>query len=199
MTRTLAVFATLIAFGSAVAQVAPPSASKPVPPSGPGIGGTPMPAAPAMVATVPAFLPSFQKVAQVSPNTKTVAFEATVCFPVMKQVQETVEIDGKKETRQKTVCEYLCKTEMRQTQLSNATGYDGMGQKLTSEQMWQRLKPGDVIITVQGQLPDAAYMKLLNKDALVIVTPNVAPSAPVAIPAVPAIQPAPVPIAKPPM
>src|SRR5262245_5792832 len=122
MTRTLAIMTVTLAIGAASAQVAPKPPATPFPPSGPAI-----PAAPA---AAPAFLPNYQNMAEVLPGTETVAFEVSVCKPVTKTVQKTVEVDGKQETRTVAICEYVCEKVLMNTSLAAATGYDGTGQKL---------------------------------------------------------------------
>lgn len=201
MIRTLAFIATLLAVGAVPAQVVPkpkPGTGSPAVPV-PASGGAPMPAAGALVAPGTSCVLNFQKIAQASPESQSIAIETTVCWPVAKQVQFETIVEGKKVVQSKTVTETISKQELRSMPLGGVTAYDGSGQKLTSEQMWQRLKPGEVIIMTSGQLPEAAFLKVLSKDALLIVSPAPAPQAPVAMPAAPAAPAAPVPISKRPM
>jgi len=92
----------------------------------------------------------------------------TVMVPVTRQVE--VEVNGKKETR--TVTEIVPQMQMSEQKwdVKKATITTAGGKKLGLDDLKKRLaKPQVVLVSGDGKAVDEAYLKLLDKDAIVVV------------------------------
>ena len=132
------------------------------------------------------FPPQFLAVQKFDPKSGTVALEYTEFVPVTEQVIVKVTkikvIDGKNVPF--TVDEAVTVRKMvpvTKVVEGKYTIYDSTGAKLTNAEAGKRLSKGTVVVVSgDGALPDAAYRKILNDDAVILV--GMQP----AIPAVPA-------------
>jgi hypothetical protein len=138
--------------------------------------------------------PTFSKVLGVSAENQSITVAQVVSKAVPMTESYTVDVNGRTEMRTRTIMKPVFETVQSKVSLANAAAYDGAGQRLSEEQLWRRLKPNEVIVTAIGQLPDAAFLNLLRKDAVVIVLPNMAPPATPR----PTVNPTPVPATLPP-
>lgn len=128
--------------------------------------------------------PALVKVADVSAKDKSISIEQVVSKCVPFTVQKTVEFNGRKQVVTATEVKTVCESHNVTRSLKEATAYDGGGSKLTESQMWQRLKAGEVVVMATDTLPNGDFMKVLRKDALVLVLPTSA-MMPAAVPAPP--------------
>lgn len=138
--------------------------------------------------------PALVKVADVSAKDKSISIEQVVSKCVPFTVSKTVEFNGRKQVVTATEVKTVCESHNVNRSLKEATAYDGGGSKLTESQMWQRLKAGEVVVMATDTLPNGAFMKVLRKEALVLVLPTSAMMpAPVPAQAPPGVVPQPVP------
>jgi len=97
-------------------------------------------------------------------------FTATSLVPV--SVIKEVERNGRVEKITATELRAVIRTIENKLDLRKATITTAGGKKLTLEDARKRLeKPQPIVLSSDGKAVDAAFLKLLDKDALVIVAP----------------------------
>lgn len=135
--------------------------------------------------------PNLVKVESVSAPGKSIKVVQFVGKPVQMAEAYTVDVGGRTEMRTRNVTKMVFEQVIKDLPLANAMAFDVNGKQISQDAMWQRLKAGAVIATTSSMLPEAAYLKALNSDTLVIVLPSIGAS-PIAPQAAPGAAPAPV-------
>jgi hypothetical protein len=99
-----------------------------------------------------------------------VTFSRVLSQMVPREIEREVVRDGKKERVKETMLVPEFRTILYKYRLKDAQAYDGAGKKLDADDVWKYLAVGTPVLVSSDFRPvDAAYFKLLNKDALVLV------------------------------
>src|SRR5262249_57340593 len=92
---------------------------------------------------------------------------------------------GKKQVQRFQVPETVREIRQVRVVVKDAQISTAAGQRLEGNELWKRVKPGDVVVvSADGGMIDPAFLRVLTRDTLVIVTPR-QPGPPMAPPPVP--------------
>jgi len=113
--------------------------------------------------------------------------EVREMVPVTREIEVKVEKNGRIVLEKRAVTEYMTVARMVAYPLKDAKILDAEGKELKKEDAWKTLKPGmAVLVTTDKNGVDPAYLKLLSRDALILVMPPKTGVAPPVVPVPPA-------------
>ena len=120
--------------------------------------------------------PEFVTVAAMDKAQAVLDLEYTVDVGVQHmRYQSHYEVNGEARTVEIITPKPIQKQRILKLKLKYAEVFDGRGMKLETEEAWKRLAVGaSVVIPVDGEVVDSVYLRVLAKDALVIVSPQCA-------------------------
>ena len=120
--------------------------------------------------------PEFVTVAAMDKSKALLDLEYTVDVGVQyMRIQSEYEVDGTTRTAEIVSPKPILKRRVLKLKLKHAEVSDARGNKLETKEVWERLAVGDtVVIPVDDQPVDAAYLRVLANDTLVIVSPQCA-------------------------
>jgi hypothetical protein len=114
--------------------------------------------------------PTFAYVSGYDKDKDTLRVRSFVYVPVTKQATRAVVRNGQQVTETYTYTEMAAETRESAYPLKGAQFYDGAGKKLKDDEARDRLKAGRTVLLSQDPKGvDPAYLKVLAKDALIIV------------------------------
>ncbi len=114
--------------------------------------------------------PQFMMVSQVDPAKNSFSLLQMVEIPRTVQVVEEKVVDGQVVKVLKQVTEMV--REIRELRMIGPTPpvYSAAGKKLAGDELWRRLKKGQVVlVAADGRMVDAAYLRVVQPDTLVVV------------------------------
>jgi len=114
--------------------------------------------------------PHFVTVQNVDRKAGEITFAELTMHYVAREVTREVVQDGKKVPVKETVYVPEFRTGLIKYSVADGQVYDGAGKKLDADEVWKRATVGAaVLLSSDFRMVDDAYLKLLNKDALVFV------------------------------
>jgi len=112
--------------------------------------------------------PTFALVQETTPQKGEIVLSRTIAVPRFVPFAEQIEINGKVQVVTKFKTEIVYETRIVTINASSSRVITPDGKQLPIDEVWKRLKAGKAILEC-SQTPDAAYLRALHVDALVLI------------------------------
>jgi hypothetical protein len=113
--------------------------------------------------------PQFVLLAGASKDKGALVVQVAESVPVTKTVAVTEIVGGQAVTRQVAFTDYQTVTKQEEWSLKSFRVLDAQGKEIEGDEVWKRLKAGDMVLRQAGPEPiDPAYLKMFAKETVIL-------------------------------
>src|SRR5262245_63877671 len=113
--------------------------------------------------------PQFVLLAGASKDKGTLVVQVAESVPVTKTVTVAEIVGGQAVNRQVAVTDYQTVTKQEEWSLKSFRVLDAQGKEVEGDEVWKRLKPGEMVLRQAGPEPiDPGYLTVLAQEAVIL-------------------------------